>query len=280
MGITVVVMVVEAVGGWMCGSIALISDAGHMLTHAVALGIGIAGILIARRPVCHHRSFGLWRAEIVAAFANALFLLAVTAWIVYESVGRLLNPTPVQTGPMLLVALLGLAVNVISILLLESKRKGDMNVHSVFLHMVADAASSVAIIAAAGVIRVTDWFWLDPVISMGIAVLILLWAKNLLKDSLRVLLEMAPKGQDRDTIVRAMREEFPVILETDRAHLWTITPEIVVFTSLLIVDGSRLRFGEINPFLEKVERWLAERFSVSESTIEIRLKNVPPPPDD
>ena len=273
LGITLGVMVVEIFGGWLCRSIALISDAGHMLTHAVALGISIAGILIARRPACHHRSFGLWRAEVVAAFVNALFLLLVTAWIVYESIERLMNPVEIQTGPMLLVALLGLLVNIVSILLLESKRHGDMNVHSVFLHMIADAASSVAIIAAALVIRYTGWVWLDPIVSIGIAVLILLWAKNLLKESLRVLLEMAPKGQDCETIANAMRREFPVILETDREHLWTITPEIVVFTTRLTVDATRLDAGDLNAFLKSIERWLAERYSINESTLQIRLEN-------
>jgi cobalt-zinc-cadmium efflux system protein len=271
LSITAVVMVVEVVGGWISGSIALISDAGHMLTHVVAIGISVSGILIARRPACHHRTFGLLRAEVVAAFVNALFLLGVTVWIVVESIDRIANPREILTTHMFLVACLGLTVNVISLFLLQGIRRGDMNVHSVFLHMISDAASSVAIVIAALVIHYTRWTWLDPAVSISIALLIVLWAGGLLRDSLRVLLEMAPKGHNVEDITQAMRRQFPQILETDQEHVWTITPEITVFTAHLTVDVSLVVCAEIDQWLEQIGHWLEETFDVSESTLQVRF---------
>jgi cobalt-zinc-cadmium efflux system protein len=271
LGITAVVMIAEFIGGWLSGSIALISDAAHMFTHAIALGISMSGILIARKPVCHHRTFGLLRAEVVAAFVNGLLLLVATVWIVIESIDRILHPQPILTIHMLTVAILGLAVNVVSIFLLEGSRKGDMNVHSVFLHMVSDAASSVAIVVAAVVIRFTNWVWLDPAVSIGIAFLILLWAGSLLSDSLRVLLEMAPKGHDIMTITDAMTIRFPEIIETQNEHIWTITPSIIVFTAHLVVDGRKVQSHQINEWLEQIEHWLKATFDVSESTLQVKL---------
>lgn len=265
LAITVVVMAVEFIGSWLSGSIALASDAVHMLTHVIALGISIVGILIARSPACHHRTFGLLRAEVVAAFVNGLFLLAATVWIVVESIDRIVNPQPILTMQMLAVAILGLGVNIVSIFLLRQSRKGDMNVHSVFLHMVSDAASSVAIVIAAVVIRFTNWIWLDPVVSIGIALLIVFWAGGLLRDSLRVLLEMAPKGHDIETITTAMKKKFPQIISTNDEHVWTITPSVIVFTAHLVVNTNE------NDLPIKIGHWLKEKFDVSESTLQIQV---------
>ena len=271
LGITVVVMAVEFIGGWLSGSIALVSDAVHMLTHVIALGISVFGILIARRLACHHRTFGLLRAEVVAAFVNGLFLLAATVWIVVESIDRILHPQPILTVQMLAVAILGLIVNIVSIFLLEGSRKGDMNVHSIFLHMVSDAASSVAIVIAAIVIRFTNWIWLDPAVSIGIALLIVFWAGGLLRDSLRVLLEMAPKGHDIKTVTEAMKKQFPQIIDTENEHLWTITPSVIVFTAHLVVDTQQIKNNQINDWLIEVEQWLKKTFGISESTLQIQV---------
>jgi cobalt-zinc-cadmium efflux system protein len=277
LGITTVVMFIELVGGWLSGSIALMSDAGHMLTHTFALGISIGGIVIARLPACHHRTFGLLRAEIVAAFVNALFLLAVTVWIVVEAVQRIMHPHPIVVSQMFAVAVLGLVVNVVSIILLEGKRHGDLNVHSVFLHMVSDAASSVAIVAAAIVIKYTNWTWLDPVVSIGIAVLIVIWAGSLLRESLRVLLEMAPKGHTVDDITESMSREFPQIVGAHNEHVWTITPSVICFSAHLEVDMSQLALHDLNEWITGVEQWLAEKFDVSESTLQVHPVNPPDP---
>jgi len=279
LGVTAVVMVVEFAGGWLSGSIALMSDAGHMFTHVLALGIGLSGAVIARRPRCHHRTFGLLRAEVVAAFVNALFLLLVTVWIVWESVERIMNPRPIMTIQMLAIAFLGLAVNVFSLFLLESSRHGNINVRSVFVHMASDAASSVAIVIAAFVIRATGWNWLDPAVSIGIALLIVIWAVDLLRESLRVLLEMAPKGRNVDDIASAMRKRFPEIVTTDYEHVWAITPSTIIYTAHLTIDGVRVPRDRVNDWLESVNAWLNDEFGVSESTLQVKIVTPAQPAD-
>jgi cobalt-zinc-cadmium efflux system protein len=140
--------------------------------------------------------------------------------------------------------------------------------------MVSDAASSVAIVIAAVVIRFTGLVWLDPAVSVGIALLIVLWASGLLRDSLRVLLEMAPKGHDVTTITDAMIKRFPEITQTQNEHLWTITPSVIVFTAHLMVDGRQVQSHQINEWLEQIGHWLKETFDVSESTLQVELTSI------
>ena len=269
LSITAVVMVVEVIGGWLSGSIALVSDAGHMLTHAFAIGVSMFGILVARRPACHHRTFGLMRAEVIAALVDGLFLVAVSGWIVFESVHRMMDPVPILTVHMLLIACLGLLVNIVSIFLLEGSRHGDLNVRSVFMHMVGDAASSVAIVISAFVIGATNWLWIDPAISIGIALWIVVWAYGLLKESARVLLEMAPKGRNVHEICGTMREAFPEVASTEREHVWMVNQEIIVFTAWLHVDMTNPALEDVAVWLARVEEWLGEEFNIAESTIQV-----------
>jgi cobalt-zinc-cadmium efflux system protein len=281
LAITTVAMGVEFVGGWLTGSVALVSDAVHMLTHAFAIGIGLVGIVVARRPRCHHRTFGLLRAEVVAAFVNALFLLALTVWIVVEAVDRLIHPSEIVTLHMIIVAVFGLLVNLASVFLIEGSREGDMNVQAVFMHLVADAASSVAIVLAAVVIHFTEWTWLDPLVAMGIGALILVWAVGLTRDSLRVLLEMAPKGKNVEEIVSALRQAFPRIVDTDHEHVWTITPNVIVFSAHLSVSPDGIGPESANAWVQKVGRWLHAHYAVRESTLQVHwAETLLPDPDD
>lgn len=277
LAITAVVMGVEVVGGWATGSIALVSDAGHMLTHSFAIAVSMFGILIARYPPCHHRTYGLLRSEVLAAFINGLFLIAVAAWIVFESVERLRRPTEILTGEMLVVALLGLVVNVISIVLLESSRHDDLNVRSVFMHMVGDAASSIAIVVAALAIRSTGWAWIDPAVSIAIATWVAVWAGDLLRESARVLLEMAPKGRNVHEIAEALKKRFPEVVSTSHEHLWTITPDVAVFTARLRVNPERLQREEMEPWLHEAHDWLHEAFHISESTLQVSFSGLDEP---
>ncbi len=273
LGITLVAMFLEIAGGYISGSIALISDAGHMLTHAFAITVSMFGIIIARRPRCHHRTFGLLRAEVLAALINGLFLMLVAIWIVVESYGRFVQPREIITGQMLLVAIIGLIVNIVSIFLLRGNREGDLNVQSVFMHMIGDAASSVAIIFVAIVIRYTQWNWLDPAISVLIAILIGIWAVGLLRESARVLLEMAPKGRNVHQITRAMCKKFPAIIGTDNEHVWTITQELIVFSAHIKVDATQIDSAALSDWLHEVEHWLADEFDVAESTLQVEFPN-------
>jgi cobalt-zinc-cadmium efflux system protein len=269
--ITAVVMVVEIGGGYWTGSIALISDAGHMFTHAFAIVLAMFGIYIARRPACHHITFGWLRAEVLAAFINGLFLILVSVWIVWESIDRLLHPQAILSMEMFVIAILGLLVNLLSIYILEGSREGDLNIQAVFMHMIGDAASSVAIVFAAIIIRYTDWYWLDPMVSLLIAALIAIWAIGLLRDSGRVLLEMAPKGHNVHDIMDGLRKEFPIVQGAENEHVWTITQEVIVFTAHLQIHEKDLPKEDMNGWLKTVETWLHDHYDVAESTLQIKV---------
>lgn len=261
-------MVIEVVGGFLTGSIALISDAGHMFTHAFALVISLIAIMIARKPPCHHRTFGLYRAEILGAFINGLFLLLVAAVIVYEAVLRILQPREVLGLQMMGVALVGLAVNLASILILHGSSREDLNVRSVFYHMVGDAASSVGVVGAAVVILYTGWNIIDPIVSLAISAVIIHWAWGILRESTQVLLEIAPTGLNIDIISDDLKAGFPEIKELFNVHLWTITGGMTVFSAHVRLDNVHASV-EQQKLIARIDNHLSETYGIIESTIQI-----------
>ena len=269
LSITSVVMVVELVGGLLTNSIALISDAGHMLTHCVAIGLGLVAIIIARKPPCHHRTFGLYRSEILAGFVNGLFLVVVAGVIVYEAISRIMHPKEILGLQMLAIALVGLAVNCASIFILRGSHRKDLNVRSVFYHMIGDAASSVGVVIAAIFIFRTEWSVIDPLISLGVSALIVFWAWGLLKESAKVLLEMAPKGLNVDMISEDLKRKFPEIEGLYNTHLWTITTDMLVFSAHIRVRESTESNTGMGNLCSRINEHLLEKYGVIESTIQI-----------
>ncbi|MDH4211000.1 MAG: cation diffusion facilitator family transporter [candidate division WOR-3 bacterium] len=267
--ITAVVMVVEIVGGILSRSIALISDAGHMFTHAFAITISLVAIIIAARPPCHHRTFGLYRAEILAAFINGLFLLAVGGLIIYEAIERIINPEDILALDMLLIALVGLVVNIVSIFILHGSHKRNINIKGVFYHMIADAASSVGIVVAAIIIYYTKWNIIDPLVSIGISLVIVFWAWGILKESAKILLEMAPTGLNVDIIIQDLKKKFPEIKQLEHAHLWTITADMLVFSAHILLDDKQQSAEAQNRLISKINSYLARRYHIIESTVQI-----------
>jgi cobalt-zinc-cadmium efflux system protein len=272
LSITVVTMVLELIGGYITNSMALLSDASHMFTHAFALVIGLAAIIIARKPPCHHQTFGLYRAEVLAAFINGLFLIVVVGLIVYEAILRLLHPIEILGLEMLLIAFIGLIVNVASILILRGAHKENLNIRSVFYHMFADAISSVGIVIAALVIMYTHWTFIDPFVSIGISVIILVWAWGVLKDSTRILLETAPKGLDIDMISTDLKNNFSEIRALHNVHLWSITPDIVVFSAHVQIDSSKVAAKQ-EDVISKINDYLLQKYNIIECTIQICTEN-------
>jgi len=270
--ITTTVMVIEIIGGFLTNSIALISDAGHMFTHAFAIGISLLANIIARKPPCHHKTFGLYRAEILAAFINGLFLIPIVGIIIYEAILRFLNPQEIIGFYMLIVAIIGLAVNITSILILQGHRSSSLNVKSVFYHMIADAASSIGIVIAALIIMSTGFVILDPIVSLGISIVIIYWAYGILRDSTRILLEMAPKGMNIDTISEGLKANFPEIAELYDAHLWTIIPDMLIYSAHVKLNSNLIQENQ-EDFILKVNEFLFERYRIIESTIQIRSKD-------
>jgi cobalt-zinc-cadmium efflux system protein len=262
--VTAVVMVIEIIGSILSGSLALGSDAGHMFTHLFALIISFAAIVIAAKEPCHHRTFGFYRAEILAALFNSIFLFGVTAYIFYEGIMRLLNPQPVMGFEMLLVALLGLAANGISILLLRGSAHNDLNVRGAFLHMFADTASSVVIIIGAVIVTYTHWYIIDPILGIGISIVIFVWAWGLMRDSVNVLLETAPKGMTTDIITAELKQNIPAIKDITDLHIWEITSGMYSLTAHVTIYD-----GDTKQILRGINRVLDEKHGIEHTTIQL-----------
>lgn len=262
-------MAIEFIGGVFTNSVALISDAWHMFTHCFAIGIGLVAIVIARNPPCHHKTFGLYRAEILAAFVNGIFLMLVIGSILFTAVRRIMFPKEILSLHMLLIGIIGLLVNLISIFILYGSHKTDLNVKGVFYHMLADAASSAGVVVAAFIIMFTGWKIIDPLVSLGISILLLFWAAGILRQSGRVLLEMAPEGLDVDGIGNDLKFGFPEIKELFNVHIWAITTNMFVFSAhiqLKDLKGSLISHEEL---ISRINDYLVHKYNIIESTIQI-----------
>ena len=266
MAITGSVMIVEIIGGILTNSLALLSDAGHMFTHFFALGVSFAAIIIASREPCHHRTYGFYRVEILAALFNSLFLFAVTAYILYAGIRRLIHPQPVLELQMFFVAMVGLVVNMISVFILAGSARDDLNIKGAFLHMLADTVSSIVIVFGAIILYFTDWYIIDPVLAIGISLVIFAWAWRLFRDSIDVLLETAPKGMNIDEVGAVLKKEIPEIQDICDMHVWVITSNMYSFTAhIAIGDANR---GRSNEILKAINTLLNERYDIDHTTIQ------------
>ncbi|MBN1770084.1 MAG: cation transporter [Deltaproteobacteria bacterium] len=266
LAITAAAMVGEAVGGWLVGSLALLSDAGHMLTHAFALGVSLVAVVLAGRAATSERTFGLHRVEILAALLNGVTLLAATVWIAWEAVARFRAPEPILGTPMLVVAVVGLAVNLVTAWLLHDVGKRDLNVRSAFLHLLGDTVSSVAVVLGALIIGRTGWLWIDPALSLGIAVLILVWSAGLIRDAVRVLLEAVPYGISVDNLRRSVRECFPAVEGLDDVHVWSVTSGMVAMTARVRTTLESL--DDCCRLAERLEEHLRVEFGIGHATLQ------------
>ena len=267
--ITGSVMIIEVIGGILTNSLALLSDAGHMFTHFFALGISFGAIVIASKEPCHHRTYGFYRVEILAALFNSLFLFVVTAYILYEGVKRLLHPEPVLGLQMFLVAVVGLIVNVISVLILRGSERDDLNVQGAFLHMLADTVSSIVIVFGAIIIYFTHWNPIDPLLSIGISLVIFIWARRLFKDSINILLETAPEGINIDDVSAELKKEIPEIKNIHDMHIWVITSNMYSLTAhIAIGDVNHRRSKEI---LDRIDTLLNDKYDIEHTTIQFDI---------
>jgi len=261
------VMVIEVIGSILSGSLALGSEAIHMFTHLFALAVSFVAIVIACKEPCHHRTYGYYRAEILAALFNGLLLFGVTAYIFFQAIERLLHPQPVIAFEMFLVALFGLVANGLNVLILRGSVRSDLNIKSAFLHMFADTISSVFIIVGAIIVALTNWYIIDPLLSIGISVLIFIWAWGLLRDSINVLMENAPKGMDINTVSSELQKSIPEITQITDMHIWEITSGMYSFTAHLqtnVTDSEKLR-----EILEKINKLLDEKYGIEHTTIQL-----------
>lgn len=227
--------VVQIIGGVISGSLALIADAGHMVSDAAALALALLAYRLAGRAADERRTYGFHRARVLAALANGVALLLLVLWIVWEAVGRLREPGEILAGPMLLVAIIGLGVNVFGAWLLSRGEGTDSNLRGAYLHVLGDLLGSVGAIAAAIGIMLTGWLWLDPVLSVLVAVLVLKSAWGLVRHSVGVLLQATPQGVDARK-VEAEVAALPGVAEAGHFHAWTLTDERSVATIHVSAD--------------------------------------------
>jgi cobalt-zinc-cadmium efflux system protein len=256
--------VVEVVGGVLTGSLALLADAVHMLSDNVALVLALVAVWLATRPETSDRTFGYKRAEVLAALANGVLLVALAIWIFVEAVMRLRDPGDVLGGWMLLVAVLGIAVNVAAGFVLARSRRGSINVEAAFRHVLADLLGSVGVTIAAVVILTTGWVQADAVVSILIAVLVLASAWSVLRDSTAILLESAPRGLDADALGRRLAGA-PGVVEVHDLHVWTITSGFTALSAHVLVrpgDDCHARRREL-------ESLLRDEFGIGHTTLQV-----------
>jgi cobalt-zinc-cadmium efflux system protein len=256
--------VVEVVGGVLAGSLALLADAVHMLSDNIALGAALVAAWLAAKPSTSARTYGYKRAEVLAALANGVLLVALAIWIFVEAVVRLRDPGDVLGGWMLAIALVGLAVNVAAGLVLSRARGSSLNVEAAFRHVFADLLGSVGVAVAAVVILATDWVEADPVASILIGLLVLASAWSILRDSTEILLESTPRGMDADALGRRLAAA-PGVVEVHDLHVWTITSGFPALSAHVLVRPGEDCHGR----RRELERLLRDEFEIEHTTLQV-----------
>jgi cobalt-zinc-cadmium efflux system protein len=267
LGITITVLIVEVIGAVVSGSLALLADAGHMLTDVAGLTLGFIAAVLARRPASDARTWGYRRPEVLAAAAQAAVLLAVGVFVLVEAVRRLVNPPEVTSGVMLLFGVVGLAANIIGISILASERGANLNIRAAFLEVLNDTLGSVAVLIAAGAIYFTGWLRADPVASLVIGVLIIPRTLKLLRETVDVLLESTPKGLDL-TDVRKRILRLPHVHDLHDLHATQVATSLPVLTAHVGVDDSCFHDGHLGPMLDELQQCIRTDFDIEHSTIQ------------
>lgn len=261
--ITFVTMVAEFVYGFLSNSLALISDAIHMFTHSFALIISLAAIVIASKEAPLSKTFGYYRAEVLAAFINGITIVVSILWIVFEAYERFLNPSTIDIKTAMIVATIGLVVNIATGLILMQGDKENINLKSAFVHMLSDALSSVAIIIGYIVIYYTQWYWIDIILAVMVAVVIGKWAIEILKRSVNTLMESSPL--DIKEVQEFIQKDTEVI-ELHDIHIWEITQDMYNMTAHVKIDkGSLENYDDI---LQRINSELKEKFKIVHTTFQ------------
>jgi len=258
-------MIVEVVGGIISGSLALLADAGHMLTDTMALALAAMAFHVSKRPPDGNLTFGYQRFQILAAFVNGLSLLAVVGWILFEAIRRFLSPNEILGETMLVVAAAGLVVNLISFAVLHSGDQDNLNIRGAALHVAGDLLGSVAAIVAALVIIYTGWTQIDPILSVAVAALILKSAWSLVKRSAHILLEGAPEWLDVQMMQDRIVAGVPGVSEIHHVHIWGLTPQELMLTMHMSVTDDATQ----SEVIRDTKRFLKDDYGIGHATIEV-----------
>lgn len=258
-------MIVELIGGIWSNSLALLSDAGHMLTDVFALALALFAVRVSRRPATVRKTYGYHRVEILTALTNGVILIVICLGIFYEAYRRFVEPQPVDGGTVIVVAAVGLLANLVGMWIL-ARTSGSLNVRSARMHVAGDALSSAGVLVSGGVIATTSWYRIDPLLSFGIGLVILLGGYRILKETVDILLEGVPHGLDPEAIATAMRGVKGVQGVHD-LHVWCITSGMSALSGHVILDRERLaRSDEVLNLIKEV---LRRRFGIDHTTIQV-----------
>ena len=256
--------IVEFIGGWFTNSLALFSDAGHMLSDVTAMGLSLFAAYIATLPVNSQKTFGYYRAEILAAFLNGLALWLIAGVIFREAYYRFFTPAAVHGHGMIVIASVGLVVNLVSVWLLHGHHHTNLNLRGVFLHVLGDALGSVGAIVAGVLIMWTGWHWVDPLTSVLIGLLILVSSFDLVRESVDVLMQAVPRHIDLDEVQRTL-EAVDGVKRIHDLHVWTLSSNLFTLTAHAVVDGSH----DQHALLDSLEHIIHDRFGIDHITIQL-----------
>ncbi|MEP7043051.1 MAG: cation diffusion facilitator family transporter [Dokdonella sp.] len=269
--LTACTLIVEAIGGWLSGSLALLADAGHMLVDTAALLFAWLGAHYSRKPADARRSFGYVRLEVLVGYSNALIQFALVVWIVVEALMRLSDPQPILSGTMFVVALAGLLVNAFVLFVLSDHDHDDLNTASARLHVLGDLFGSLGAVIAALLIRWYGWLWSDPVVSVLVSLLILGSAWRLLRRSAHILLEGAPEGIDAERVSDALKSEAAGVRDVHHVHVWQLAGGYHVAT----LHANPVEGIAHDQVIRSIQAVLLERFRISHTTVQIETQPCP-----
>lgn len=269
-GVTAGIMLLEAVGGFIANSLALLSDAGHMLTDVLALSLSLIALQFTARPASSTKTYGFYRMEILAALVNGTSLLLICALILFEAYKRFKAPEAVDTSNMLIVASIGLAANLAAASVMVKRSRESLNLKGAYLHILGDALSSLGVIVGGLLIMFTGWQILDPLISVLICMVILKGSMRLVRESVHILLEAVPKDLDLPEIQRGLRE-IRGVKDLHDVHLWTISSGIYAMSAHVLVDDILMSHtGEI---LQEINRLLRSHYGIEHTTIQFECES-------
>ncbi len=267
--IVVVIMVVEIIGGILSNSLALLGDAGHMLVDALALGLSLFAMAIARRPATSAKTYGYHRVEIMAALANGLLLVLVSVYIFYEAYQRFLDPPLVQAPIMLIVATIGLIANLAGIFLLKAASHKNLNIKAAFWHVIGDTISSVGVIIAGVIIAVTGWSYADSLIAVFIGTIILWGAIRIVREASDILLMTVPKHIHLNEVIDIIKKA-PGVEDVHDIHLWTITSGIHALSAHLVIEEQTV--SQSANIVETVNKDLTRHFGITHTTLQLECE--------
>lgn len=272
LAIVLIIMVAEVIGGIFSGSLALLGDAGHMLVDALALGLSLFAMTVARRPSTATKTFGYHRVEILTALANGVILVLVSAYIFYEAYQRFLEPPVIKTPLMLTIAIIGLLANLGGVILLNKARHRSLNIKAAFWHIMGDTISSVGVIIAGIVILLTGWYIADTIAALVIGVIILWGAGKIVGEAADILLEAVPKHIETASVIDIIKS-VPGVNEAHDIHIWTITSNIYALSAHLVIDDQMV--SKSVEIVRALRRELARRFNISHTTLQLECESCP-----